>query len=225
MHLGCTNDHFVYGFDGEMIPKSELVRDLGVYVEPNLSFSQHIAIICSKARIRCSLYFKYFVSREVCSMKLFFITYVRPLLEFASPIWNPITQLQINKLEAIQRYFTNKIPTCTFLNYKRRLEILNLDSLQKRRQVADLSLAFAIINGSTNTSLLPYLSFYNPSVTRGHNLKIIRPLFNLASSNQNFISRICSVWNKLPLSILEARSKLSFKKKLSLFLSDPYRFI
>src|SRR6266568_6958368 len=108
-------------------------------------------------------------------MKLFFTIYVRPLLEFASPIWNPISISQIKTLESVQRYFTNKIPTCTFLSYNRRLEILNLDSLQKRRQVADLLLVYSIINGTTNTSLFPYLTFANPSITRGHDLQIIRP--------------------------------------------------
>src|SRR6266581_9178480 len=121
-------------------------------------------------------------------MKLFFTTYVRPLLEFASPIWSPISQSSINALELVQRFFTNKIPTCTFLPYKRRLEILNLDSLQKRRVVADLVVIFTILNGSTNTSLYPYLILANPSITRGHDLRLIRPVFTLASSNQNIIS-------------------------------------
>ncbi len=157
LHLGSKNEHYLYGIGGCLIPESRLVKDLGVYVEPNLSYSQHISIMCVKARSRCSLYFKYFVSRDVFTMKLFFITYVRPLLEFASPVWNPTSQQLINKLESVQRYFTNKIPTCTFLPYKRRLEILKLDSLLKRRTVADLVLAFSIISGSTNTSLFPHL--------------------------------------------------------------------
>jgi len=223
MHLGNSNSQFIYGFDGNVIPNSELVKDLGVYIEPNLSYSRHISIICSRARSRCSLYFKYFISRNTRSMKLFFITYVRPLLEFASPVWNPISQSLINRLESVQRYFTNKIPTCTFLPYNRRLEILNLDSLQKRRTVADLALIFSILNGTTNTSLYPHLTIANPSVTRGHDLRIIRPIFNLSASNQNFISRICPIWNTLPMSILTARTKTGFKKNILKICNDPHR--
>src|SRR6266568_6839961 len=147
-------------------------------------------------------------------MKLFFTIYVRPLLEFASPIWSPISISHIKTLESVQRYFTNKIPTCTFLSYNRRLEILNLDSLQKRREVADLVFIFTVLNGSTNSTLYPYLILANPSITRGHDLRLIRPVFTLASSNQNIISRVCQVWNKLSLSILASPSKLSFKHKL-----------
>ena len=127
-------------------------------------------------------------------------------------------------MESVQRYYTNKIPTCTFLPYNRRLQILNLDSLLKRRLVADLILVFSILNGSMNTSLLPYLTLAPPSVTRGHDLRITRPIFNLVASDQNFISRICPIWNKLPVSILSARSKSCFKKNLFKLCNDPYRY-
>ena len=156
-------------------------------------------------------------------MKLFFISYVRPLLEFSSPVWNPISQSDIHALEAVQRYFTNRIPSCTFLPYKRRLENLSMDSLQKRRLIADLVCIFSIVNGSSNTSLYPYLTFVDPSITRSHNLRISRPTFNLASSHQNFISRSCPIWNKLPVSILASNSKRQFRKKLVTFCIDPHR--
>jgi len=223
LHLGPSNNHFVYGFDGVIIPTTELMKDLGVYIEPNLSFSRHIAIMCAKARVRCSLFFKCFISRDIFTMKLFYVTYVRPLLEFASPIWNPLSHSHINAIESVQRYFTNKVPTCTFLPYNRRLDILNLDSLQKRREVADLICIFSILNGSTNTTLYPYLILANPSITRGHDLKIVRPLFNYCSSNQNIISRACQTWNKLPVSILGARTKFVFKKQLLKFCLDPFK--
>ena len=144
-------------------------------------------------------------------------------VEFASPVWNPLSHSQINAIESVQRFFTNKIPTCTFLPYKRRLEILNLDSLQKRREIADLVVIFTILNGSTNSTLYPYLILANPSITRGHDLRIVRPLFNLCSSNQNILYRICPTWNKLPESILGARSKITFKKQLLKFCSAPFR--
>ena len=139
------------------------------------------------------------------------------LLEFSSPVWNPISQSNINTLSSVQRFFTNRIPSCTFLPYKRRLEILALDSLQKRRLIADLVCMFSIVNGTSNTSLYPYLTFVDPSVTRSHNLRIHRPTFNLASSHQNFISRSCPSWNKLPASILASSSKRIFRKKTCYF--------
>ncbi len=146
-------------------------------------------------------------------MKLFFTSYVRPLLEFSSPVWNPISK---------RRRFC-KLSRDKISSRKRRLEILSLDSLQKRRLVADLVCLFSIISGSSNTFLYPYIIFDNPSVTRSHNLRLSIPLFNLSASHQNLISRTAPFWNKLPLTILAANSKLLFRRRISSFLADPHR--
>ena len=146
-------------------------------------------------------------------------TYVRPLLEFCSPVWNPINQADINIIESLRRYFTNRIPSCTFLPYKRCIEILSLDSLQKRRLIADLVCIFSIVNGSTTTFLYPYLNFEAPTITRSHNLRLTRPNLNFSSSHQNLLFRSAPIWNKLPISILSSRSKLEFRKKINSFCS------
>ena len=49
------------------------------------------------AQIRNS--FKYFDTKTV---KLLFVALVRPHLEFASPVWNPLLGKNIDKLESIQ---------------------------------------------------------------------------------------------------------------------------
>jgi len=221
IHLGKTNDNFLYCLNGCKLPSPDLIKDLGVYIDSSLTYSKHIDIICAKARARCALFLKTFISRNPFTMKLFFTSYVRPLLEFSSPVWNPISKSDINKLESVQRYFTNRIPTCTYLPYNCRLKNLGLDSLEKRRTVADLVCLFSIISGSLNTFLHPHLLFDNPSTTRSHNLRLTTPLFNLSASQQNFISRTAPVWNKLPITILAASSKFIFRKRLSYVLADP----
>ena len=155
-------------------------------------------------------------------MKLFFTTYVRPLLEFNSPIWYPLTQTLINKIENVQCNFTNKIPSCTFLPFKRRLEILKLDSQQKRRQIADLVCICSLISGSLNTFLSPHLNFESPLNTRSHNLRLRRPFLNFSSSHQNLITRAAPLWNKLPDSVLSSNSKYLFRKRVSIFCADPF---
>jgi len=39
-----------------------------------------------------------------------FVTFVRPILEYASFVWNPHYKHEIDKVEAVQRKFTKK--TC-----------------------------------------------------------------------------------------------------------------
>src|SRR6266496_5177608 len=122
-------------------------------------------------------------------MLKFYLVYVRPILEYASVMWNPISVGDINVLEGVQRSFTNKIPGCRFLPYCQRMKILGISSLQHRRAVSDLVCLFTIVVGDLNISLAPHLMFNPPSITRGHNLKIIPPFLNYTLSKKNLLSR------------------------------------
>ena len=204
-----------------VLPNPPIACDLGVSIDPSLSFSPHISTIVSKARARCALFLKTFLSRDSKIMVKFFTCYVRPLLELSSPVWSPITSSNINKLENVQRYFTNLINGCTYLPYHQRLSNLSLQSLHQRRIIADLSTLHSLVSGRFNITLSPHLLYIPPSVTRGHNLKIVTPLVHYSSSKQNFLSRTTSLWNDLPLSLIDSTSA-SFRRRLSKHIHDPF---
>jgi len=67
-----------------------------------------------------------------------FITYIRPLLEYASSIWSPTKAGLVDKVESVQRQFTKRIPALHELWYRDRLSALNLESLEHRRLRVDL---------------------------------------------------------------------------------------
>jgi len=75
-----------------------------------------------------------------------FKVYVRPLVEYASPIWSPRLTGDIDMLERVQRRFTKRLPGMYRLSYEDRLQ-LNLDSLESRRIKIDLLLCFKIMHG------------------------------------------------------------------------------
>src|SRR6266581_2517713 len=124
-------------------------------------------------------------------------------------------------LERVQRFYTNRIPGCTFRPYSQRLSILSLQSLQFRRTISDIVCLYALITGDYEFSLVPYLIHIPPSITRGHNLKIFPPNINYVRSKQNFLSRTIPLWNSLPISVFSATSRYSFRKKVSKYLTDP----
>jgi ribonuclease P/MRP protein subunit RPP40 len=71
------------------------------------------------------------LSREVVVRA--FLTYVRPILEYASPVWSPYTRADIYKLESVQRRFTKRLPGFRNLDYQKRFAVLDVESLQLRR--------------------------------------------------------------------------------------------
>ncbi len=222
LHLGRSNPCFTYGFSNFPLPSPKIVTDLGLILDDSLSFTTHILSLVSKARSRCAVYFKNFVSRDPATMRLFFITYVRPLLEYCSVIWNPVTKGNIDLIERVQRYFSNNIPGCRFLPYGEHLRRLSIESLQLRRTIADMVCLFNIVSGSLSVSLYPYYMHLPPSITRGHHLKLSYPDTNYALTKQNFFSRTVPTWNSLPIHILNCSTKSEFRRKISAYLCDPW---
>jgi len=66
---------------------SENVRDVGVVVDSQLCFSEHIANIVRKAHQRANLIHRCFTSKNPDLLVKAFKVYVRPILEFNSPVW------------------------------------------------------------------------------------------------------------------------------------------
>jgi len=55
-----------------------------------------------------------------------YITYVRPILEYCSPVWSPRLKYLINKTESVQNFFTKRLPGLWDISYPKRLQLLNL---------------------------------------------------------------------------------------------------
>jgi hypothetical protein len=68
---------------------SDQTRDIGVTVDSNLKFDKHVANIVHTASSRAYLILKSFVTRDQHILVKAFTTYVRPLLEYCTPVWSP----------------------------------------------------------------------------------------------------------------------------------------
>jgi ribonuclease P/MRP protein subunit RPP40 len=134
-----------YYLDGLLLAKSTSVMDLGVEINSDLSFQSHIGSIVSKARQRVGVLFRGFHTRQVSFLKKAYITYIRPLLEYNSNIWNPTHVYLIDLMENVQRAFTKHVKAISKLPYIERLGIFNLEPLELRRLRYDLVQYYKIL--------------------------------------------------------------------------------
>ena len=98
----------------------------------------------AKAHMRAGQISRCFLSRDTETLVRAFITYVRPLLEYCTPIWSPYSVTMVKRVESVQRAFTKKLPDMNGLTYRERLSVLRLESLELRRLKADLIMCFKI---------------------------------------------------------------------------------
>ena len=75
-----------------------------------------------------------------------FCTFVRPVLEYNSPIWSPHYIKDFKTNEKVQKYFTKNLKGLRNKPYNERLSILNLLSLECRRAYADIVFLYKICN-------------------------------------------------------------------------------
>ena len=122
----------------------------------------------------------------------------------------------IHTLEKVQRRATKLVPGIRHLEYPDRLEMLNLYSLEQRRERGDLIEVFKILKGFEGTDPDQYFKLANSDITRGHNLKLFKPRLDKSlKCRQDFFSqRVINDWNDLPKYVVGAKTTNAFKNEL-----------
>lgn len=171
---------FIYTLSGSIIESVTEIRDLGVIINQKMTFNNHINHIVSKAKSRLAWIKRY--SKEFDDpwiIKRLFETFVRPIVEYASPVWAPEYQIHNDRIESIQKQFLKfalrkfKWPHRFILPpYKHRLLFFHMNTLKDRRSISQILFIFSLIKSTISSSnLIKLLNFRTPMrFTRNTNL-------------------------------------------------------
>ena len=156
MHLGSKNSEYKYkmhkgDMDIELQPTT-LEKDLGVYIDPKLTFSSHCEQKVNKANKILGLIRRSYVHLDTVTVKTLFTSLVRPHLEYGNASWCPTYRKDSELLENTQRRATKLAPLTKNLSYTDRLITLGLPSLYYRRARGDVIEMYNIHMGSTQWS-------------------------------------------------------------------------
>ena len=72
---------------------------------------------------------------------------VRPIIEYAAPVWSPRYRLNIERVEQLQMRATKLIEETKNMNYEQRLQYLELPTLVYRRLRGDLIEVYKMTSG------------------------------------------------------------------------------
>ena len=168
----------------------------------------------AKAHMWTSQILRCFLSRDPLILIRAFNVYVRPIVEYCSPVWSPTAVGQINKIESVQRWFTKWLKSLSSLTYNERLIKLGNDRLEFRRLRADLLMCYKILHHSVDLHQEDFFTLSNYTRTRGNSYKLIVPNSRINARANYFSIRIIIVWNRLSDDTVNASSYSSFYNKL-----------
>ena len=216
--------HIVYKTErGLDIAQKESVRDLGVLVQNNARFVEHIATTVRKCHRQIGWVLRTFQTREPLPMLILYKALVVPIAEYCCQLWNPMAIGEITKLEGVQRTFTSRIAGLQDFNYWQRLDKLNLYSLQRRRERYIIIYVWKILTG-----LAPNFEREDLGIkaqgegTRLGRKCLLPPLVRTREGtirDQSFSVMGPRLFNAIPVALREFDGSLStFKSKLDGFL-------
>ena len=150
MHYGHNNKNISYYMNGIQLTESDTERDLGVLFSTILKWKNQVITACNKANQMLGRIKKSFAHFDCKLLQSLYLTFIRPLLEFAVPVWSPFLKADCDNIERIHHKATKLISSIRNLSYEKRLEALNLTTLVERRQRGDLIQLYKIMHKLTS---------------------------------------------------------------------------
>ena len=208
--------------DGNILQPTSSVRDLGIYISDDCSWSLQINNVVTDAHKIASWVLGTFRDRSQLTMLTLFKSLIRSRLEYCCPVWDPYLIKDIQAVESIQRFFTKRIAGCKDLDYWDRLKKLHLMSLQRRRERYTIIHTWKILQNKAPNST--GLEFYCNG-RLGVKAKIL-PFNHKAQRSvstaydNSFGVKSARLWNLLPKHVNSVTELEAFKVVLGKFLAQ-----
>ena len=210
---------------GSIIDDKEHVRDLGVTMSSDGSFSEHIRKICQSARNMCAWICRTFSDRSQELMLTTWKSLILPIVDYCSQLWCPLKKGDIQMIEQIQKSFTRKI-SIGKRDYWERLRHLRIYSLERRRERYRIIYVWKILENMVPNLTTEQNQIKSCSTPRHGRRCIVPPLSRSSSSRVKSLREgtLCvngaQLFNILPEQLRNLTNvELSvFKGKLDEFL-------
>ena len=211
-----------YKVGGEEIEHVFDEKDLGVIMDSELTFAEHITEKVNKANSLVGIIRRSFSHLDPVTFVKIFVAFVRPHLEYGQVIWSPHLRKHINMIEKVQIRATKLIDGFGKLSYSERLERLNLPTLAYRRLRGDMIETYKHFH-TYDPTILP--SSFKPRnrPSRSHDCQI-QPIIprdgERGVQNNSFYCRIADTWNQLPRDVVNSPTLDTFKNRLDQHWKD-----
>lgn len=213
----------VLRIENEMIQISSCEKLLGIKIDPSLTWTSQIEVICSKISSRLYLLLKIKKFLNLDARKLFYNGYILPLIDYCCITWSGCHADDLERILKLQKRAARVIlDTDPLTPSKPLFDKLGWMTVEQRIKYHKSILAFKCIKNDAPSYLVDkfnYISENNPyqlrNVIKG-NLSVPKPKLELFK--KSFMYSGPSLWNELPASVREAPNIHAFKYKIKNYL-------
>ena len=212
-------------FENNFISQIAYTKFLGIYIDENLRFQEHVNFISSKLSKSLGILFRLnkFFPHHI--LKNLYYSLIHPYLNYAIEAWYGAPQCVSNRVQVIQKKAIRAIFDLEYNSHT--TEFFKLSGILKLRDMYKFNLSCIIFkslslsdNFSINLRLASELHNYSTRNSARNNL--IVPRCNTSRTQSSFMYQSISEWNSLPDDIRTCETISRFKHKLKKYYVNAY---
>ena len=200
---------FDYKLHNIKLKTTKNAKYLGLLISDDLTWTKHINQTTAKGNNTLKFIKRNIQTHNTKIKETAYKTYVRPLLEYSSSVWDPWQNKYIKQLEMVQhraaRYILNDYASTSSVTTM--LKNLGLPSLQTRRKISSLVMLYKIQSGQVRITLPPYIT---PSIRN----RLSIPYSRINAHLYSFFPRTARLWNNLPPDLTNCPDLETFRAGL-----------
>ena len=203
-----------------LLEKVSDFKYMGVWLSDNLTWTKHVEQITKRATKQAGLIFRRFYAHSSSeSIKQLYVSFVRPHLEYAAPVWDPHCNSHINALERVQKFSLRMSYKAWDEEYDNLLSRANLQPLAKRRKFLKVCYLYQIINGTSNFPNSPIVRRnMDPRLRSSESQQLCQPFARTNAYHHSFFPHTISIWNSLPAPVHRCSSLPVFKRHVMTYM-------
>ena len=216
MHIGSKNPRYRYEMEGEELSVTEEERDIGVTISSSLKPSAHCSKAARTAQAVLGQIARAFHYRDRHVFVRLYVQYVRPHLEFCTPVWAPWTEGDKSALEKVQKKAIGMVSGLSGRDYETRLKELGLQTLEERRHQADMCTVHKLMHGVGGVD---YRTWFEKASDSERVTRVAADSLNVKVKNgrldlrKNFFSvRASGRWNEVPKEMKQIMPAHRFRR-------------
>ena len=155
---------YSYDLSSHIIEQVKSIKDIGVTMDSELSFDEHINIKIDTANKIVGIIRRSYRYLNCESFLPLYKCLVRSHFDYAVSVWDPYKVKHITDIEDVQRRATKLIPEIKKLCYPERLKKLNLPTLAYRRIRGQMIEVYKIINNIHDSKVSDKLLAFRKNV-------------------------------------------------------------